>query len=100
VPLEAALTRQDGRFLVRVMNPNSDYVEGQVALITPLESWGPSVDTFALSAVTPRLHAFRLEAGAEQSFAFAARGDMAGLWAVAKVMWYGHLQYVQESEPA
>ena len=64
------------------------------------ESWGPSVDTFALNAVTPRLHAFRLEAGAEQIFPFAVQGDMKGLWAVAKVMWYGRLQYVQESEPA
>ena len=100
VPLEAALTRQDGRFQVRLVNPNSDYVEGQVALITPLESWGPSVDTFALNAVTPRLHAFRLEAGAEQTFPFAVQGDMKGLWAVAKVMWYGRLQYVQEAEPA
>ena len=99
VPLEAALTRQDGRFVVRVTNPNSDYVEGQVALITPLESWGSSVDTFALSSVTPRLHPFRLEAGAEESFTFAVRGDMTGLWAVAKVMWYGRLQYVQESQP-
>ena len=96
-PLESSLTREDGRFSLRVKNPNPDYVEGQVALITPLESWGPSVDRFALSEVTPRLHVFRLDPGAEEIFPFAVDRNMEGLWAVAKIMWYGRVQYVQES---
>jgi hypothetical protein len=95
-PLEVSLTREDSDFVMCAKNPNPDYVEGQVALITPLESWGRAVDTFALGEVAPRLHSFRLEAGAEEQFTFAVRGNLNRVWAVAKVMWYGRVQYVQE----
>jgi hypothetical protein len=94
-PLEVSLTREGSEFVVRAKNPNADYVEGQVALITPLESWGQVVDTFALGEVAPRLHSFRLEAGAEDEFRFAVQGSLGAVWAVAKVMWYGRVQYVQ-----
>ena len=99
VPLEVKLAREEQRFVVQVRNPNPDYVEGQVALITPLESWGSLVDTFALTAVAPRLYPFRLDPSGQEVFRFAVRGDMSSLWAVAKVMWYGRVQYVQESAP-
>ncbi len=95
-PLEATLARGDDGYVARLANPNPDYVEGQLALITPVESWGESVDSLALSSVTPRLHCFRLDAGEESTFAFTVRGHAEGLWAVAKVMWYGRVQYVQE----
>ena len=96
-PLEVQLSREGAGFLVRVRNPNPDYVEGQVALITPLESWGAPVDVYALSEVTPRVYPFRLDSGEEQQFPFAVQGDMTSLWAVAKVIWYGRVQYVQET---
>jgi hypothetical protein len=97
-PLEAWLGRAEDGFSVRVTNPNTDYVEGQLVLITPLESWGGCVDTYALSAVTPRVRAFRLDPGAEEKYAFAVGGRNHDLWAVAKLMWYGRVQYVQQAE--
>ena len=95
-PLRASLAREDGRFVLSVANPNSDYVEGEIALITPLESWGGLVGGAARAEVAPRLYPFRLEAGAEEDFAFTVRGDAAGLWAIGKIMWYGRVQYIQE----
>jgi len=83
---------------VRVKNPNADYIEGHVTLVTPMESWGDPVDGCALTAVTPRLHPFGIEANAEQQFAFDIQGDASGIWAIAKVAWYGNVQYVQEPE--
>jgi alpha-mannosidase len=98
-PLEVSLQRGEDGFLVSLRNPNEDYVEGEVTLVTPVESWGRLVDTLALSNVAPRSHVFRIDGGQEQSFAFAVSGKAEGLWAVAKVAWYGNVQYVQESEP-
>ena len=95
-PLEIALQREGGRFLVTLKNPNGDYVEGHVTLITPLESWGGMVDGHALSSITPRLHAFRIDPEETQVFSFEARGDVGGLWAIAKAAWYGNVQYAQE----
>jgi len=95
-PLEVSLARVEDRFVVRMRNPNPDYAEGEIALVTPLESWGRAADTLARGLVSPRLHAFRLDPEQEGEFTFAATGDATGLWAVAKVMWYGRVQYVQE----
>jgi len=61
-----------------------------------MESWGETVDGCGLTAVTPRLHSFRIEANAEQQLAFEIQGDANGQWAIAKVVWYGNVQYVQE----
>ncbi len=96
-PIEISLEREGGRFLVTLKNPNGDYVEGQVTLITPLESWGRVVDGYALSSITPRLHAFRIDAEETQVFSFEARGHVGGVWAIAKVAWYGNVHYAQEA---
>jgi hypothetical protein len=97
-PLTASLTREDGCFVVSAANPNSDYVEGHVTLITPLETWGSAADGLALAAVAPRVHTFRLEAGADDRFVFTVDGPASEMWAVAKLMWYGRVQYVQEKQ--
>jgi hypothetical protein len=94
-PLTLSLVQEEGRFVLSLANPNPDYVEGEVALITPLEYWGPAVDTLALGHVGPRCRAFRVGPGAEENLAFTAEGIAAGLWAVAKVSWYGRVQYAQ-----
>jgi hypothetical protein len=106
-PLEARLARDPDGFSVRIANPNADYVEGHVTLITPLFV-GQEVN---LLPYEPRLHPFRLEAGEEREFRFvgqevdllpyepatAASGDAAlQVWAIAKVAWYGNVRYVQE----
>jgi len=94
-PLKSTLERTEDGFLVRIGNPNADYVEGFVALVTPVESWGEAMDTYARCEISPRFHSFRIEAGAEREFPFTLAGDPEGLWAVAKVAWYGNVQYVQ-----
>jgi len=95
-PLELSLERTGAGFTLSVRNPNPDYVEGQAFLITPLESWGRVVDGAARAEVSPRMQAFRLNAGEAGEFRFSANGDLEGLWAVGKVAWYGQVQYVQE----
>jgi hypothetical protein len=97
-PLEVSLERDEGGFLVRVANPNPDYVEGHVTLITPIETWGVAVDDYRRAAVTPRLHAFTIDADSAQEFRFDAAGSVEDQWAVARVAWYGNVQYVQEAE--
>jgi hypothetical protein len=94
--LQASLRREQDAFAVSLANPNADYVEGQIALITPLESWGVSVAEFARGSVDPRCYDFRLDPGEEKQFRFAITGDRESLWAVAKVAWYGYVQYLQE----
>jgi len=93
-PLDVSLSRGDDGFMVSVRNPNHDFVEGQIQLITPLESWGSVVGSFALGEVTPASYAFRLEAGKDHCSTFAARGGGSSTWAAAKVSWYGRVQYV------
>jgi len=86
LPLEVTLTRDDGGFTVTLANPNPDCVEGQVALITPLETWG---------AIAPRMRAFRIGANGSAELRFGAKGDLSGTWAVARVAWYGRVQYAR-----
>jgi hypothetical protein len=93
-PLALSLRREQGAFVVDVENPNHDFVEGEVQLITPVEAWGRLSEGLALAEVTPRAFPLRLEAQQEQSFTFRADGDSDAMWAVAKVSWYGNVQYV------
>ena len=94
--LQASLQREQDAFVVDLTNANADHVEGQIALITPLESWGASVGEFARGSVDPRWYDFQLGPDEQKQFRFAVTGDREGLWAVAKVAWYGYVQYVQE----
>jgi hypothetical protein len=93
-PLALSLRRDRGSFVIELENPNHDFVEGEVQLITPVEAWGRLSEGLALAEVTPRAFPFRLEAQREQSFTFRASGDSDAMWAVAKVSWYGNVQYV------
>ncbi len=94
-PLQITLERKAGGYSVLLANPNADYIEGHVTLVTPLETWGEAVNSYALSAITPRLHPFRLEANAQQRLDFSDTGPTEPAWLYAKVAWYGNLQYVQ-----
>jgi hypothetical protein len=93
LPLALSLTREQDALVAEVTNPNHDSVEGEVQLVTPVEAWGGLAEGLALAEVTPRSHIFRLEAERSQRFTFPARGDSEAMWAVAKVAWYGRVQY-------
>jgi len=93
VPLYLSISKESDGFRVALQNPNPDYVEGQATLITPLPSWGEAVGSLALSQVSPRAHCFRIEANSSQTLRFSAPGKADGLWAVARVAWYGNVQY-------
>ena len=87
LPLEASLVREGEGWWVTLLNPNSDYVEGDVTLIA---AGG------AEARVCPWYLPFRLEAKARSDFRVEAEGG-AGTGLVAKVAWYGHVQYVRET---
>jgi hypothetical protein len=94
-PLQITLERKADVYSVLIANPNADYIEGHITLVTPLESWGEAVNSYALSEITPRLHPFRLEARSQQRFDFTRLGPEDSTWIFAKIAWYGNLQYVQ-----
>ncbi len=94
-PLQITLERKADGYSVLLANSNADYIEGHVTLVTPLESWGEAVNSYALSEITPRLHPFRLEARSQQRFDFTLNGPEDSTWIFAKVAWYGNLQYIQ-----
>jgi hypothetical protein len=99
-PLEARLRRDSDGFSAVISNPNDDYVDGHVTLITPLESWGEIAGSSARWSIGPRMHAFRLEAGQEQTFRFLRQGAPSSPeedWAVARVAWHGNVLYLQET---
>jgi alpha-mannosidase len=109
-PLAARLRRAADGFTVAISNPNPDYVEGHVSLITPMETWGEVVRGYGLCQVSPLLIPFRLEAGEEREFRFAvaergrptppeggAPASAEAAWAIARVAWYGNVTYVQET---
>ncbi len=96
LPLEVTLTRDDGGFTVTLANPNPDYVEGQVALITPLETWGKAAGAFSRASITPRSQAFTLAANGSAELRFTSEGDLSRTWAVTRVAWYGRVQYARE----
>jgi hypothetical protein len=90
LPLEASLVRDGEGWWVTLLNPNPDYVEGDVTLIA---AGG------AEAGVSPWYLPFRLEAKTRSDFRVEAEGS-ASTGLVAKVAWYGHVQYVRETAEA
>ena len=102
-PLQASLHREPAGVVVRLLNPNHDYIEGEIALIAPVEFWGEAMGSMALGEVSPSVRGFRLAAGEQQElrFALSLPWDGPGLepaWVAAKIMWYGYVQYLLEVE--
>jgi len=93
VPLAVSISRESDDFLVTVQNPNPDYVEGQVTLITPPEAWPKLTPDSVRWIAVPDDTCFRIEANSSQTLRFSLRGKADGLWAVARVAWYGNVQY-------
>lgn len=86
-PLEVGLAREGDGITVSITNPNPDCVEGLVELIAPPEAW---------AKLTPRMQPFRVEANGSAARHFAVEGEAAQ--SVARVAWYGRVQYTREHD--
>ncbi len=78
-PLELSLFRWPEAWVLRTTNPNGDHIEGEAAVV--LE--GREAD--------PTTQPLRLAGGETAELLFPGSGSRA----VAKVTWYGHVQYAQ-----
>ncbi|MCP4643585.1 MAG: hypothetical protein GY851_24265 [bacterium] len=98
--LDITAENQGKRVEVTVTNPTAETVEGEVSLVTPLETWpGEIVNDYALLEVTPRTQAISLPAGDQTTLTFTVKqAPGAGryvpcdsYWAVAKLMSNGRI---------
>jgi len=93
-----AENRQD-TIVVTLSNPTSEAIEGEVSIVTPLETWTKElVGPYALLDITPRTHGVSVAGGASVVLEFAVKSAMpqtlAGpdsYWAVAKLMSNGRI---------
>jgi hypothetical protein len=78
----------------RVRNPNRQRIEGSVAIITPPEAW-PDNQRRAQPEVVPREIGFAVDPGEEALMLFDAPNDSVGAWAVARLAYNGHVEYLR-----
>ena len=97
VKLNMAVKKADNQIQVTLNNPNDDTIEGQVDIITPVEAWSrEAVGRFSSLAVTPRVIPVVIR-GREQldlSFTITASEPDPKFWAVVKLSYNGHVEYV------
>lgn len=92
------VSRDQDRVVVNLSNPFLQPVDGEVAMIGPVETWGDCTEnTFGLSRVTPWKKAFHILAGGKKTLYFdiqslPGRADSA-LWLAAKLSYFGYLDY-------
>jgi alpha-mannosidase len=85
------------RISVALDNPYDDTIEGQVDIVTPVEAWSPQeVGKFSLLSVTPRTLPFAIAGGTqhELSFDIDAPSPAPQFWAVVKLSYNGHVEYM------
>jgi len=100
--LEWQVHHQGHKVLVEIRNPHSQAIEGEVALVSPLETWpGEEVGPYALMEVRPRVHDFEVAPQGRTQLEF--RYDILrpeaflpkkGFWLVAKLMYHGKVDYL------
>jgi alpha-mannosidase len=98
--LEWRTEQKKDRVVISIKNPFGQMLEGQVALIGPVESWGLDlVNPIALNEVSPWRQDFAVPAKGEVTLEFAVRanGSMPSAdvtqWLVAKLSCYGYVDY-------
>ena len=93
--------KNDGNTItVIVNNPTNETVDGEVSIVTPIETWPESlVGSFAISDISPRTQGVSLAPGqsAELAFSVSLRENrdlvpQDSYWAVAKLMSNGRIQ--------
>lgn len=93
--------RQEGdRVIVEIRNPFSQVIDGEVALIGPVETWGLAAgNSYSLVNPSSWRRSFHVAAKGEQtlSFKLSPNGllspDETIFWAVAKLSYFGYVDY-------
>jgi len=80
-----------------VRNPTSQYISGELALISPLETW-QNIGDFSLMDILPRSFAFHMRPNSEESFTFRVESRVNidsknPFWSIAKLMYNGKIIY-------
>lgn len=85
--------------VVTVSNPTAETIEGEVALVTPLETWSKDlVGDYALLDISPRTQGFSLTPGATVNLTYTVRAEVDrefsgpdAYWGVVKLMSNGRI---------
>ncbi len=97
--LDLTAENRGDAIVVTVINPNPETVEGEVSIVTPLETWPEAlVGGYARLDVSPRTQGVSVPAGESVELTYTVRpaGDRRHLaadsyWAVAKLMSNGRI---------
>lgn len=95
--LEWRIVRTDRGVEARVRNPNRQRIEGAVAIITSPEAW-PDNYHAAQPKVNPREIGFAVDPGEEAVVLFAAPDNLGGAWAIARLAYNGHVEYLRADD--
>lgn len=97
--LEMMVENRETAIVVTVANPHEAPVEGEVSIVSPLETWGTSVaGSYALATIHPRTMAVTLAPGETRDYAFSVNhhggptAPKASYWAVARLISNGRMQ--------
>ncbi len=90
--------KQEGdKIKVELFNPHQDSIEGEVTLISSLESWPEEEGgEYSLFSITPRAQGFVIPAQGKRTYLFNlnTRGrKLPSFWAVAKLAYNGRVDY-------
>jgi len=97
IRLDMEVQRTGSGVTVVLTNPNEDSIEGTVEIITPIEAWPEKlVGDFSLLSVTPRTVPFTVAGGTHREVRFDIKAPAAppNFWAVVKLAYNGHVEYV------
>ena len=95
--MEAA--HEEGEIVVRLTNPSREDIDGEVALVAPLEAWpARAAGEYSLVSITPRNQGVTVAAQSTAAVRFKVTGSALGgsarlhsYWAVAKLMCNGRI---------
>ncbi|MDO8587117.1 MAG: glycoside hydrolase family 38 C-terminal domain-containing protein [Armatimonadota bacterium] len=82
---------------VTLTNPTDMTIEGQLDLITPIETWPiAAYPELAVADISPWRYGFELEPGASETYRFPIEARAKpGYWAIARLVYNGHVHYAR-----